>query len=197
MFQKRGLEPWFMQKWARRRKLGNWSRSPAKSQRNCHRNHASYIINDGPPGIGCAAIASVTGTDLVLVVVEPSLSGLHDAKRMIELVKSFNIPVYAIINKYDINAEATEKVENFLIENQIKLVGKLPFVTEMVESMVAGKTIVEFVPTTKISREFLSVWNSIINDNVLSMYNHYSDLFLRAGWEFRWVLIWYLIKFVR
>ncbi len=124
---------------------------------------ASYIINDGPPGIGCAAIASVTGADLVLVVIEPSLSGLHDAKRMIELVKSFNIPVYAVINKYDINAEVTEKVERFLFENQIKLVGKLPFVTEMVESMVAGKTIVEFMPDGEISKEFFYIWENIQN----------------------------------
>lgn len=125
--------------------------------------HASYIINDGPPGIGCAAIASVTGADLVLVVIEPSLSGLHDAQRMIELVESFNIPVYAIINKFDINAEATGKVEKYLIDNQIKLAGKLPFVTEMVESMVAGKTIVEFVPDAKISREIFYIWENIQN----------------------------------
>lgn len=126
--------------------------------------NADYVINDGPPGIGCAAIASVTGTDLVLMVIEPTLSGLHDAKRMIELVKTFKTPVLAIINKFDINSEITGAVERYLAEKQIAIVGKLPFAAEMVQSMVKGKTVVEFDPDQIISREFFYVWKSIENN---------------------------------
>ncbi len=127
--------------------------------------NATYIINDGPPGIGCSAIASVTGTDAVLLVIEPTLSGLHDAKRLKKLVDSFNIPMYAVINKFDINKEITNKVENYLLNSNIPLVGRLPFDTKMVESMVHGKTIVEYVPEAKISKEFYSIWEKVIQNN--------------------------------
>ena len=126
--------------------------------------NADYVINDGPPGIGCSAIASITGTDAVLLVIEPTLSGLHDAKRLVVLVNSFNIPVFAIINKFDINKEITNKVENYLVENKIPLIGQLPFNTKMVESMVHGKTIVEYVAEENISKEFYSIWNKIVQN---------------------------------
>lgn len=123
--------------------------------------NAELIINDGPPGIGCSAIASVTGTDVVLLVIEPTLSGLHDAARLVELVDSFKIPVYAVINKSDINSIITEKVENYLAEKKIPLASKIPFNTKMVESMVEEKTIVEFAPEEDISKEFYTIWQKI------------------------------------
>jgi len=123
--------------------------------------NAEFIINDGPPGIGCSAIASITGTGLVLLVIEPTLPGLQDAARLAELVNSFKIPVQAVINKFDINSEITVQVENYLAEKQIPLAGKLPFDTKMVESMVEGKTIVEFAPDDKISMEFELIWDKI------------------------------------
>ncbi|HCE58019.1 MAG TPA: (4Fe-4S)-binding protein [Prolixibacteraceae bacterium] len=122
---------------------------------------ADFIINDGPPGIGCSAIASVTGTDLVLIVIEPTLSGLHDASRLVELAESFKIPIQAVINKFDINPEITGKVEKYLSDKNIQLAGKLPFEPKMVESMVAEKTIIEFAPAEKISREIYSIWKKI------------------------------------
>jgi MinD superfamily P-loop ATPase len=122
---------------------------------------ADFIVNDGPPGIGCSAIASVTGTDLVLLVIEPTLSGLHDAARLVELAESFKIPIHAVINKFDINPEITGKVEKYLSDKNIPLAGKLAFEPKMVESMVAEKTIVEFAPDENISREFFSIWNKI------------------------------------
>ena len=122
---------------------------------------AGYIINDGPPGIGCSAISSVTGSDMVLLVAEPTISGLHDAKRLVELVQSFSIPLAAIINKYDLNEEISQEVENYFAENQIPLVGKLPFTPEMVESMVAEKTIMEYAPESTLSKEIRYIWKNI------------------------------------
>lgn len=122
---------------------------------------ADFIINDGPPGIGCSAIASVTGTDLVLLVIEPTLSGLHDASRLVELAESFKIPIQAVINKFDINTESTLKVEEYLAAKKIPLAGKLAFEPKMVESMVVEKTIVEFAPSENISREFYTIWKKI------------------------------------
>ncbi|MFW5756422.1 MAG: 4Fe-4S binding protein, partial [Tangfeifania sp.] len=124
--------------------------------------NAGFIISDGPPGIGCPVIASLTGTDLVLMVIEPSISGLHDARRMYELVKSFQLPAFAVINKFDINKKITQKTEYFLTENNIPLLGKIPFETNLVESMVQAKTITEFAPENPVSRELASVWEKIV-----------------------------------
>lgn len=123
--------------------------------------HTDFIINDGPPGIGCAAISSVTGSDMVLLVVEPTLSGLHDAKRLVELVKSFKIPLTAVINKYDLNEDITRDVENYLTQTNIPLIGRIPFAPEMVESMVSEKTIVENSPKSTTSKEIHYIWRKI------------------------------------
>lgn len=124
--------------------------------------NAGFIISDGPPGIGCPVIASLTGTDIVLMVIEPSISGLHDAQRMFELVQSFELPAFAVINKFDINKETTRKTEQFLAENNISLLGKIPFETNLVESMIHSKTIIEFTPKSSVSEELKSTWQRIV-----------------------------------
>uniref|UniRef100_UPI0032175AA6 P-loop NTPase n=1 Tax=uncultured Draconibacterium sp. TaxID=1573823 RepID=UPI0032175AA6 len=124
--------------------------------------NADFIINDGPPGIGCTAISSITGTDAVLLVIEPTVSGMHDAKRLIKLVNSFNVPVYAAINKYDINTEFTKTVEDYLAKKSIPLVGKIPFTKAMVESMIEQKTVVEYASDKNISKTFFDIWSAII-----------------------------------
>ena len=119
---------------------------------------ADFIISDGSPGIGCPVIASVTGTDVVLLVIEPSLTGIHDAERLYKLVRSFNITTFALINKFDINEEITEQAESFLKTNDIPLVGKIPFDTKFVESMVEGKTIFEYTPGADLCKIFEKAW---------------------------------------
>jgi MinD superfamily P-loop ATPase len=119
---------------------------------------ADFVINDGPPGIGCSAIASVTGSDAVLLVIEPTLSGLHDAIRLIELVKSFHIPVFALINKFDINVKISKKVKIYLSENSIPLLGELPFDVNIVNAMIEEKNIVEYAPDEKITSMLFSAW---------------------------------------
>ncbi len=110
------------------------------------------LLNDGPPGIGCSAIASVTGTDAVLLVIEPSISGFHDAKRLLKLVQSFRVPTFAIINKYDINPDFTKKVEQFLHRKKIQVWAKLPFSEDVVQSIIDEKTPVEYAPNSEISK---------------------------------------------
>jgi MinD superfamily P-loop ATPase len=120
-----------------------------------------YVINDGPPGIGCAAISSVTGTNAVLLVIEPTNSGFHDIKRVIDLIESFSIPSFAVVNKFDINPEVTAGIEIFLKDKNIPLLAKLPFDKKMVEAMVEGKTIVEYAPSSEISKKIKEVWEKI------------------------------------
>jgi MinD superfamily P-loop ATPase len=123
--------------------------------------HSSYIVIDGPPGIGCPAIASVTGTDAVLLVIEPTKTSLHDAARVVELVNGFRIPIFGLINKSDLHPGMTLQVEDFLRDRSIPLVGKIPFDEKIVEAMIAGKSIVEHDPGSRISRTFSSVWEKI------------------------------------
>ncbi len=120
--------------------------------------NAEYIINDGPPGIGCPAIASVSGTGKVLMVIEPTKSGLHDALRLLELVRTFSIDVYAVINKYDINLENTKEIELYLQKEGVEILAKLPFDQEVTEAMIDGKTIIEFKPGTEISLRLKNIW---------------------------------------
>ena len=127
---------------------------------------ADFVINDGPPGIGCSAIASVTGTDAVLLVTEPTLSGLHDASRLIELVNSFNIPVFGLINKFDINAQITEIIKCHFAEKHIPIIAELPFDIKMVNAMLEEKNIVEYAPVELVATKLFSAWskmNSFLN----------------------------------
>lgn len=123
--------------------------------------NANFIINDGPPGIGCTAISSITGTDAVLLVIEPTISGLHDAKRLVALVNSFKIPLFAVINKFDINEDFTIRVKSYLNVNGIPLIGKIPFTTSVVESMIQSKTVVEYAPNEDISTELKHIWEQL------------------------------------
>ena len=122
---------------------------------------ARFIINDGPPGIGCATISSITGTDKVLLVIEPSKSGLHDAERLVELINSFKIPVFALINKYDINSEVALEIETYLKRNNIPLLGRIPFDKKMVEAMIDNQTIVEYSPDSEIAKTIKEVYNTL------------------------------------
>lgn len=122
---------------------------------------ASMIINDGPPGIGCAAISSLSGIDLALIVTEPSKSGMHDLKRLIELIQSFKIPAMAIINKYTINKEISNEIESYLHTNNIKVIARIPFTKDIVQSMVEGKNIIEYKPSSKTTTLLKSAWQKI------------------------------------
>lgn len=102
------------------------------------------ILVDGSPGIGCPVIASITGTDLVLVVTEPTLSGLHDLERIAELTAHFKIPTLVCINKFDLNEEMSDKIADRCKQQDIDLVGRVPYSKSVTHAMVAGKSIVEF-----------------------------------------------------
>jgi len=123
---------------------------------------AKYIINDGPPGIGCPVISSLSGSQQVLLVIEPTKSGLHDIKRLIALVKDFNIPMKAIINKADINIQMTEKMERYLAIEKIELIEKINFNYDFVKAMVQEKTIVEYHSNSFVSKQICHIWDSLM-----------------------------------
>lgn len=118
------------------------------------------IIIDGPPGIGCPVIASLTGVDLVLVVTEPTLSGIHDLERILDVAQHFEIPAFVCINKYDINVDNSQKIEQFCNEKNISIVGKLPYDIVMTKAMINQKNIIEF-SDGKLSQSICEMWNKI------------------------------------
>ncbi len=105
---------------------------------------ANWIIVDGPPGIGCPVIASFSGADLVLGVTEPTGSGLHDLKRLIDLAHHFKTDICVCINKWDLNKEFSDEIEAYLRQEGIPLVAKVPFDKGVVESLVAGVPLLEY-----------------------------------------------------
>jgi MinD superfamily P-loop ATPase len=105
---------------------------------------ADWVIIDGSPGIGCPVIASISGVDCALVVTEPTMSGLHDADRVIQVAKYFKVPVKLVINKYDLNLDMSEQIENYCVEKNVELSGKIGFDKDIVKAMVEGKTVIEY-----------------------------------------------------
>ncbi len=122
---------------------------------------ARFVITDGPPGIGCPVISALTGTQKVLMVIEPTMSGLHDIERLEDLARNFNPEMYAVINKYDINTAVTKKIEKYFEENSIRLLAKIPFDTEIVEAMLQEKTIVEYQPVSLLSKMIKEIWKEV------------------------------------
>lgn len=120
------------------------------------------ILIDGSPGIGCPVIATVAGLKLGVVVTEPSLSGIHDMKRVLQLLKRFSVKSMVIINKFDINLDNSGDIEQYCKDNDVELIGKIPFDSIMTKSMVAGKTLLEFAPEHDITKSLMEMWKRIV-----------------------------------
>lgn len=101
------------------------------------------ILVDGAPGVGCPVISSVTGADHVLIVTEPTLSGLHDMDRALELVRGFRIPASVIVNKADINPEVADSIEKRAEESGAKVLGRIPYDSAVIRAMVQCRCVVE------------------------------------------------------
>jgi MinD superfamily P-loop ATPase len=104
---------------------------------------AALIINDGPPGIGCPVIAAITGVDLVLVVTEPTLSGIHDMQRVEALCQHFRVPALACINKCDINPDNTRAIRGYCDQQGVPIIGEIPFEPVVNRALVARKSVVD------------------------------------------------------
>jgi len=102
------------------------------------------VIIDGPPGIGCTAVASLAEVDLALVVTEPTLSGIHDMERVVRLAQHFRLPAAVIINKADLSLENAQRIRAFCAEQGVPVVGEMPFDSAVTRSIAAQTPLVEF-----------------------------------------------------
>ena len=122
-----------------------------------------YVIIDGPPGIGCPVFASLTGADLAVIVTEPTLSGIHDMKRVAEVVEHFKINAKAVVNKFDLNPDNTRLIEKFCDEREIEMAGFISFSQVVSESVENAVPLVEYTGED-VSREVIKIWNNIIQN---------------------------------
>jgi MinD superfamily P-loop ATPase len=120
----------------------------------------SYVIIDGPPGIGCPVIAAMAGVDIAVVVTEPTISGSHDMARVISVAKHFQTKAACIINKYDINQEYTRHIADWCKSNDVPLLGKIPYDKTVIESVVRGISYVEHKDNAT-TQEIKNIWHKI------------------------------------
>ena len=123
-------------------------------------NNKHFIVVDGSPGIGCPVVSSLSGANFVVLVTEPSISGLHDLKRVYELVKKFKIKAGCIINKFDINKKVTEEIIEFLKEEDIVHISNLIYDESFTKAMTIGKTIVEY-NNSNLTKVLIESWDKI------------------------------------
>jgi MinD superfamily P-loop ATPase len=119
------------------------------------------IIIDGPPGTGCSVIASISGVDLVLIITEPSVSGIHDLERALEVADHFEIEAVVCINKYDINEENTALIEEYCRNKSVRVVGKLPFSNIPTKAMLEGRTVIEYADSF-FARLVQDMWYEVV-----------------------------------
>jgi MinD superfamily P-loop ATPase len=124
-------------------------------------NHELVIV-DGPPGIGCPVIASITGVDLVLVVTEPTLSGLHDMERVLQTAAHFSIPALVCVNKYDINPENTGKIEARCMERGVDVIGKISYNKNVTAAMIQKKSVIEH-ECGEITKATEKIWGKVFH----------------------------------
>jgi MinD superfamily P-loop ATPase len=118
------------------------------------------VIIDGSPGIGCPVIASVTGASLVLIVTEPTLSGLHDMERVAELVRHFNIPTMVCVNKWDLNPQTAAEIESQARRRGIQSAGRVRYDSAVTQAQIQCKSVVEY-QSDGCAEDIRNVWSAV------------------------------------
>jgi MinD superfamily P-loop ATPase len=114
-----------------------------EARRLAEENGNGLIIVDGPPGIGCPVISSLTGATHVLVVTEPTVSGEHDLERVLALTKHFSIPTAVCVNKWDINPEMTERIESKACKAGARIAGRVRYDAAVTRAQLQQMSVVE------------------------------------------------------
>lgn len=119
------------------------------------------VLVDGPPGIGCPVISATSGADLALIVAEPTASGAHDMRRVLETTSHFDVPALVCINKADVYPQGAKEIEDFCHEEGIPIVGRIPFDITMTKAMVQGQPITRYAPDAPASQALRNVWDKV------------------------------------
>ena len=122
---------------------------------------SEIVLIDGPPGVGCPVIASLTGVDLAVLVAEPTKTGLHDLKRVLAVARHFGVNAVVCVNKSDLNAELTAEIERFCAEEGVKMLGCIPYDETVLEAVSACEPVVSFRSESEASVAIKAVWEKI------------------------------------
>ena len=118
------------------------------------------IITDGPPGIGCPVISSLSGADVALLVTEPTLSGIHDLERVLGVCSHFGVPAVVCVNKFDINEDNTRRIEAFCNDLGVEVISKIPMDNVVTEALIHRMPVVEYA-RNGVSAEIRRLWDTI------------------------------------
>lgn len=129
-----------------------------ESRETAGSKEAQWILVDGPPGIGCPVIASMSGADFALLISEPTRSGLHDLLRVKELADHFKVPCGVVINKWDLHAGNTKTMVDLCLEREIPVVGRIPFDRTVIEALVKGRILTEYTPDSLAALAVRDLW---------------------------------------
>ena len=134
----------------------------AEAKRIVAERALDLLIVDGSPGIGCPVIASITCADLVLVVTEPTMSGLHDLRRVTGLTKHFGIKTMVCINKWDVNEELSGKIEAYSRRQGIRVAGRIRYDSAVTRAQLERKSIVEYTQSG-VAEDVQALWSEVAN----------------------------------
>jgi MinD superfamily P-loop ATPase len=133
-----------------------------EARRLAEEKNLDLILTDGPPGVGCPVIASIGGASAVLIVTEPTVSGIHDMERVSQLSAHFKVPAMVCVNKYDLNIDLTRNIENFAKDKGLTFLGGVPFDPIFTEAMVQSQTVLEYGNGSKAGEAIKGVWNKLL-----------------------------------
>ena len=131
------------------------------------RESRDLIVTDGPPGVGCPVIASIGGATALVIVTEPTVSGLHDMERVAELATHFKVPAMVCVNKFDLNPEQTVAIEALAARRNMTVLGRIPFDPVFTRAMLEGRSVTEFSAEGEASLAIRDIWKRVMASPVM------------------------------
>ena len=132
-----------------------------QARRIAEEKNTDMILIDGSPGIGCPVIASLTGTDLAVIVTEPTVSGLHDIERIAELTKKLHVPAVVCVNRWDINPETAEKIRETSSDHKLFFGGNVCYDTSVTRAQRQQLSVVEYTEGG-VAEDVKKLWNTVM-----------------------------------
>jgi MinD superfamily P-loop ATPase len=121
----------------------------------------TLLLIDGPPGISCPVISTISGADLALIVTEPSIAGFHDLRRVLDTARHFRVPAAVCINKVDLSEEWAVAIEAECRAQGLEILGRIPYDEAVTRGMVAGQPVTAFAPHSPASQALRLIWQRI------------------------------------
>ena len=140
-----------------------------EAQRIATAHNGEFILIDGPPGTGCPVISSISGVDLALIVTEPTIAGLHDLARIVDLTAHFEVSAMVCINKFDLDRTYSDRIESYCHEHDVEVAGRIPFDEQVIHALVKGLPAVDKHANSPLTSEdsaakaIKNVWTAVLH----------------------------------